>query len=493
MDGDAVANDADDDVNDARASVSRRATSNERTRLIVVEVVSSFGKTETETERQRERDGGGDVRGRRTGTMGGTRREARAMGEGDVVLVEINDGERATFVTLRKGKSVEIGKRRRVPAETFLGAPFGSRYEIAHNTGEVVRLGADSVDEDESAGMAPVEDERSNKHVSNRHEGAQTLTDGDIAALRREFTGEEMVEIIAANSKTFDEKTAFAQEKYRARKMKKHMTRLLARFPSPRQVCEQLFYSNPHKTSHMRFDALSMLLNAGNVGACGETLVLDTCGGLVLGSVTHRMGGFGRICNGYVGHNPTGMEVLMNMNLEDKHFDCIRHASLSKLISCREKSTGASTEEEEEQAQVPEGEAASTEEKKERKFMKIKYADEDEMTRHARQGFTSVVIASLSVEPKSVLAQILPLCASSASFAIWFNAAQPLAEALHHLRNANIAIGLSLVEPFMRAQQVLPGRTHPVMTTDAGSGGWVLSGTYVAPTEAPNKKPKTDD
>ena len=123
-----------------------------------------------------------------------------------------------------------------------------------------------------------------------------------------------------------------------------------------------------------------MLLNAGNVGACGETLVLDTCGGLVLGSVTHRMGGFGRICNGYVGHNPTGMEVLMNMNLEDKHFDCIGHASLSKLISCREKSTGASTEEEEEQAQVPEGEAASTEEKKERKFMKIKYADEDEMT-----------------------------------------------------------------------------------------------------------------
>jgi len=45
----------------------------------------------------------------------------------------------------------------------------------------------------------------------------------------------------------------------------------------------------------------------------------------------------------------------------------------------------------------------------------------------------------------------------------------------------------------MRAQQVLPGRTHPVMTTDAGSGGWILSGTYVAPSEMPNKKPKTDD
>ena len=110
------------------------------------------------------------------------------MGEGDVVLVEINDGERATFVTLRKGKSVEIGKRRRVPAETP-GRSFGSRYGSRITRGEVMRLGADSVDEDESAGMAPVEDERSNKHVSNRHEGAQTLTDGDIGGAEKRVYG----------------------------------------------------------------------------------------------------------------------------------------------------------------------------------------------------------------------------------------------------------------------------------------------------------------
>ncbi len=46
-------------MNVPRASVSRCATSNERTRLIVVEVVevvvSSFGKRERERERERER------------------------------------------------------------------------------------------------------------------------------------------------------------------------------------------------------------------------------------------------------------------------------------------------------------------------------------------------------------------------------------------------------------------------------------------------------
>jgi tRNA (adenine-N(1)-)-methyltransferase non-catalytic subunit len=296
-----------------------------------------------------------------------------------------------------------------------------------------------------------------------------------------------MVEIIAANSKTFDEKTAFAQEKYRARKMKKHMTRILVRFPSPRQVCEQYFYSNPYKTSYMRFDGLALLLNAGNVGAHGQTLVLDTCGGIVLGAVTHRMGGMGRVCNGFLGQNPTSMEVLLQMNLEDAHFDCMRHASLSELIARREgKEVGDSKTNEEVEAE--DEEKPSTTEKKERKHMKVKYATEGDFAGFARQGFSSLIISSLSVEPKSTLEQLLPLCASSASFAVWFNAAQPLAEALHHLRNTKTAINLSLVEPFMRAQQVLPGRTHPVMTTDAGSGGWILSGTYLGVDDSVRKK-----
>ena len=419
------------------------------------------------------------------------RRGGRTMRVGDVVLIEINEGERATFATLKEGKSVDVGKRQKVPVEALLGAPFGSRYEIVHNTGACVRLGAEGVDDDTTYGSAPVEDERSNKHVSNKHEGAQRLTDADIAALRREFTGEEMVEIIAANSKTFDEKTAFAQEKYRARKMKKHMTRILVRFPSPRQVCEQYFYSNPYKTSHMRFDALSMLLNAGNVGAHAQTLVLDTCGGIVLGAVTHRMGGMGRICNGFIGQNPTAMDVLLQMNLEDAHFDCMRHAALSKLIERREGRVDEDLKMDEASG-AKDGEEPSTTEKQERKHMKVRYATEGDFADFARQGFSSLIVSSLSVEPKSTLEQLLPLCASSASFAMWFNAAQPLAEALHHLRNTNTAINLSLVEPFMRAQQVLPGRTHPVMTTDAGSGGWILSGTYVGVGNSVHKKSKPE-
>ena len=80
------------------------------------------------------------------------------MRVGDVVLIEINEGERATFATLKEGKSVDVGKRQKVPVEALLGAPFGSRYEIVHNTGACVRLGAEGVDDDVAHGSAPVEE-----------------------------------------------------------------------------------------------------------------------------------------------------------------------------------------------------------------------------------------------------------------------------------------------------------------------------------------------
>jgi tRNA (adenine-N(1)-)-methyltransferase non-catalytic subunit len=421
------------------------------------------------------------------------RREPRLMRAGDVVLIEVNGGERANFVTLEPGKSVDLGKRVKIPVESLLGAPFGSAYEVGRDTGEATRLGPERGNDGEEANVAPKEDERSNKHVSNRSGGeqAQTLTDGEITALRKNFSAEEVVTIISAYSKTFEEKTAFAQEKYRARKLKKHMTKFLARYPSPRQVCEQYFYANPQKISHMRFDSLSMLMHAGNIGAHAQPLVVDTCGGLVVGSIVTRMGGLGRVCNAFIGQSPMSMDILLKMNLDESHFEAIRHASISSLIAERARIiAGEPKEKKETPAKTTDLEEK---EKKERKFMKIKFASEERVEEFARQGFTSLVVASLSIEPKAALEQLLPLCASSASFAVWFHSAQPLAEALYHLRNANMAINLSLVEPFLREQQVLPGRTHPVMTTDAGAGGWILSGTYVAPVEDDTNKPVIDD
>jgi tRNA (adenine-N(1)-)-methyltransferase non-catalytic subunit len=60
-------------------------------------------------------------------------------------------------------------------------------------------------------------------------------------------------------------------------------------------------------------------------------------------------------------------------------------------------------------------------------------------------------------------------------------AARRYSRALEELRSTHTAVNLSLHEPWLRQHQVLPGRTHPTMTTQAGAGGYVLSGNYMPP------------
>jgi len=60
---------------------------------------------------------------------------------------------------------------------------------------------------------------------------------------------------------------------------------------------------------------------------------------------------------------------------------------------------------------------------------------------------------------------------------------QPLAALWQRLRSEGRAINLTLSETWTREIQVLPGRTHPVMTTSAASG-YLLVGTTTAPASA---------
>jgi tRNA (adenine-N(1)-)-methyltransferase non-catalytic subunit len=99
------------------------------------------------------------------------------------------------------------------------------------------------------------------------------------------------------------------------------------------------------------------------------------------------------------------------------------------------------------------------------------------------EGFTSLLLASPALEPIDALRKLLPLCAPSAPFAVWCPFSQPLADALHALRRDRLAVNLALTEPWLRKHQVLPGRTHPTMTTGAGAGGFVLCGNWIPPEE----------
>ena len=49
---------------------------------------------------------------------------------GDVVLLQMNEGEKLTFTWARPGQQLRVGKRHRVDAGVFVGAPFGAKFRL---------------------------------------------------------------------------------------------------------------------------------------------------------------------------------------------------------------------------------------------------------------------------------------------------------------------------------------------------------------------------
>lgn len=95
-----------------------------------------------------------------------------------------------------------------------------------------------------------------------------------------------------------------------------------------------------------------------------------------------------------------------------------------------------------------------------------------------KTGFSCCIVAAPANHPTSVMNKLMPLLAPSASFAIFSNWQQPLAECHLALQQSKQAVNLTLAESWWREYQVLPARTHPTMST-SGTGGYILSGTQI--------------
>ena len=95
-----------------------------------------------------------------------------------------------------------------------------------------------------------------------------------------------------------------------------------------------------------------------------------------------------------------------------------------------------------------------------------------------KTGFNCCIVAAPANHPTNVMTKIMPLLAPSASFAVFSNWQQPLAECHLALQQSKQAVNLTLAESWWREYQVLPARTHPTMST-SGTGGYILSGTQI--------------
>jgi len=92
------------------------------------------------------------------------------------------------------------------------------------------------------------------------------------------------------------------------------------------------------------------------------------------------------------------------------------------------------------------------------------------------------LILATELSPLSILARLTPYLGGSAQVVVYSPYLQILAEVLQYAKKNPSYLGPTLTESWSRTYQVLPGRTHPLMTT-SGSGGYLFHATKVYPSD----------
>lgn len=92
-------------------------------------------------------------------------------------------------------------------------------------------------------------------------------------------------------------------------------------------------------------------------------------------------------------------------------------------------------------------------------------------------GWDGIILAT-EMSPISVVNRLTRYLIGSGTLTIYSPFQQVLGETLQYLRKDVNYLATQLTESWSRTYQVLPGRTHPLMTTSA-MGGYLLHATRV--------------
>ncbi|KAJ2003480.1 tRNA (adenine(58)-N(1))-methyltransferase non-catalytic subunit trm6 [Coemansia thaxteri] len=99
-----------------------------------------------------------------------------------------------------------------------------------------------------------------------------------------------------------------------------------------------------------------------------------------------------------------------------------------------------------------------------------------------RRGEFDALVVSTNYNAKSVVEKLIPYLGGSRMLVIYDQSKEALLEAFDWLRKSQSFLNVQLTESWLREYQVLPGRTHPTMTT-SGGGGFILSAIHLAPAQ----------
>jgi tRNA (adenine-N(1)-)-methyltransferase non-catalytic subunit len=324
---------------------------------------------------------------------------------------------------------------------------------------------------------------------------SQTLSNEEILEMRDNFTSSsEIVGKIVANSKSFSSKTEYSQEKYIKKKERKYFEFIQIKRPSIRLLTELFYRQDPDKILGIRLDSLSQIISYSGVSSDGNYLLFESgSNGLLPATLLNSMGSSGnaRLVHMHPGSYPQKTSVLA-LNLEEDHMKkCISVNIYSVLRQFYQKSednqeNGDSKKRkledeepsEENAAKKHVGETEVTEKPLDLKVpAKVpKWQEENrEAIEILNQKVDCLIVASRE-HPLSIVKELMQFVAPSRPIVIFNLSKEILMDCYFELKNLGNITNLRLTSNWMRMYQILPQRTHPVVSMQGNSGfllvGW---------------------
>lgn len=408
---------------------------------------------------------------------------------------------------LQPNKTLRLAKQT-AKVTNLAGLPYGQVWELDQRTQLLSRT-----DRKRGLGTAlldtNMETVKNNSQLYDTNQ-SQKLSQAEIEALKTpgsSTSGAALVDMLISNSATFAGKTEFSQEKYIKKKKAKHCSEVQVLPVSIARVMETFWEKDPRKMRGMRPDTMAMILSTANVKAGVNSLVVESCSGVVLGSLLYRQQGLGYVVHAFE-NNQKRTEGVKRFNFSAEIAGALLHVPLDKVLNKQipihaetAAAAAAAAPAAAPAAAVATTAAAAVSADKKADAPMDTSSNSDSASAAAPAASTASVAAAGAVpagdmtaeevlaqqvdvtilatryDPYTLLQSVWPYLKVTGRFVLYDECIEPLAAAHAKLSTSSefAAVNLVLSECFFRNHQVLPNRTHPFVNMSA-SGGYILSG-----------------
>ena len=406
---------------------------------------------------------------------------------GDCVII-IDQSRKSQPITIGSKYEQRFHRKKDLDFSVLIGNRYGSVFELKSN--ELIKRPASEwcSFQNETSLDSEHKEVRDNSNI-NRNTKNQQLTEEQILKLKSDadVSKHSLISQIAQSSKTFHLKTEFSKEKYLKQKKTKHkMVKLLTLKANAASLTEMYFHRKPDKTMSIRMDTVSQIMSLANVHHSQYVLVVESCTGLMIGSIAERMDGTGKIFNIYCGKHPS-IEIGNNL------FHRVRMQNVNNVnIGLFNDKLWREDNEEND---------AKLKEMVDTNVKLSKYKDMRPNLYQIKQWIKfekcdSLIICSQH-HPLTLLRHLYQYLDFGCPFIIYSEFIQPLTEIKDKFfveAEENEAVSLRIHENWFREHQVLPHRTHPHVNMNQ-AGGYILSGIKVRmrPSRLNVKQDNVDD